>query len=158
MTDSIEILVKLFDTLKEASDENKRTTQVLVSQQQELVNYMKTLPIVDFKELLKEHATKSGTDIDACTLKVETKTESILQKMRSIDGKITKMLIVITVFVGLLAVAYFIARSTTDVEQIKNDITKEIDSEQKKEHQAIIDTIEKAIKKYHENRNDNSSE
>ena len=158
MTDSIEILVKLFDTLKEASDENKRTTQVLVSQQQELVNYIKTLPIVDFKELLKEHATKSGTDIDACTLKVETKTESILQKMRSIDGKITKMLIVITVFVGLLAVAYFIARSTTDVEQIKNDITKEIDSEQKKEHQAIIDTIEKAIKKYHENRNDNSSE
>lgn len=158
MTDSIEILVKLFDTLKEASDENKRTTQVLVSQQQELVNYIKTLPIVDFKELLKDHATKSGTDIDACTLKVETKTESILQKMRSIDGKITKMLIVITVFVGLLAVAYFIARSTTDVEQIKNDITKEIDSEQKKEHQAIIDTIEKAIKKYHENRNDNSSE
>jgi predicted PurR-regulated permease PerM len=153
MTDSMDILVKLFDTLKEASDESKKNVQVLVSQQQELVNYIKLLPIAELRDNLKDHSKQSGTDINTCAQKVETNSKNILDKVRSIDGKLNKMLIIASVIFSLLGVAYFIARSTTDVEQIKKEIIKDVEAQQAKEHKDIIEAVERAMKTYKDSNN-----
>jgi preprotein translocase subunit SecG len=154
MVDSIDILVKLFDTLKESSDESKRVVQTLVTQQQDLVSHIKTLPISDLKENLKEHSKQSIDDINTCTQKVEAKSDNIMGKLRGIDSKVTKMIIVMSVLFTLLAVSYFIVRHTIDKEQIEKDIStsiiNEIEKRQATEHQEIINAVEKAIKKYHE--------
>jgi beta-lactamase regulating signal transducer with metallopeptidase domain len=161
MDGSLDIMLKLFDTLKESADKNTQAINGLISQQNELINHVKYLPIQELRDTLKDHSTKSGTDINVCTETVQTKSGDILQKVKDIDGKINKMLIVIGVVFSLLAVAYFIARSTTDVDQIKKEvaldeqklrkqITEDIESRQKKEHQEIIDAVKKAINQYHE--------
>jgi hypothetical protein len=173
MNETIDVLVKLFDTLKESSDENKRTCQAMIAQQQDLVNIIKLLPINDLRDNLKEHSKQSDTDIETCTTSVETNSIAILQKIKDIDGKINKMLIVIGVVFSLLAVAYFIARSTTDVndikkeikkefvseqEKMKNEITRDIEAKQRREHQEIIDAVTKAIRDYKNTENKNEED
>ena len=139
MSDTLDFVSKLFDTLKEASKDSNTALQRLVSQQQELVNHVKGLPITELHEALKDHDTNSKGEIDACTETVETKTDTILTKVNLIDGKIGKMITVVLVAFGLLAGTYIFVRSAVDVDSNGNHSQLE----QK------IDSLEKAVKELH---------
>lgn len=129
MTDNIDILVKLFDTLKEASDENRKMTQVLVTQQHDLVGHVKSLPIKELRDSLKDHSVQSSQEIDTCTEVVETKTGSISDLLKKIDNKISKMIIIVSVAFTLLAGIYVFVRAVSDVENahFKHDILEMIE-------------------------------
>lgn len=141
MTDNIEILVKLFETLKASSDKNEETTRQLVVQQLELVNQIKNLPIEDLKQALKEHAKDSANNIDACSQVVSVTSNDVMGELRSIKGKLTKLLIAIGLVVTIATGGYFVLRAVSDSDQIiekhldkkfhelSDQITKERESE-----------------------------
>jgi len=136
MTDNIEILVKLFETLKASSDKNEETTRQLVVQQLELVNQIKNLPIEDLKQALKEHARDSAKNIDACSQVVSVTSNDVMGELRSIKGKLTKLLISIGLIVTIATGGYFIVRAVSDSDQI---IEKHLD----KKFDALSDQITK---------------
>lgn len=132
MNETIDILVKLFDTLKEASDETKKTSKELIAQQQELVNHVKHLPIAELKDALKEHAKESSQDIDSCTETVETKTDTILEKVKGIENKVGRMILVVIVAFSILTGGYIIIRTLSETSGDTHDaeihvIKKEVD-------------------------------
>lgn len=145
----VDLLIKLFDTLKDSIKDIQNICQALLTNQTSIGNYMKNLPMEEVKGLLKDHSKESTTEIGTCKETVEIKSNNLLQKINSMDNKINKMIIVITVAFALLTVAYFVVRSTTDVDKIKKEIATDIENEQKKEHQEIIDAVTEAMKKYH---------
>ena len=128
MTDNIEILVKLFETLKTSSDKNEEATRQLILQQLELVNQIKSLPIEDLKLALKEHAKESTKEMNACTEVVSVTSSDVMAELRSIRGKLTKMLIALGLVVSIATGGYFVIRATADNEEIiEKHITKQID-------------------------------
>ena len=140
MSDTLEFVSKLFDTLKEASKDSNISLQTLISQQQDLVSHVKGLPVKELQQALKDHDTNSKSEIDSCTETVETKTDSILKKVNLIDNKVTKMITVVLVAFGLLVVTYVFVRTVVDI-----DTTNHGDIEQK------LENIEKTIKELHPN-------
>jgi len=130
MSDTLDFVSKLFDTLKEASKDSNTSLQILITQQQELVNHVKGLPIAELHQALKDHDTKSKDDIDTCTEAVETKTDSILKIVSIIESKIGKMITVVVVAFSLLAGSYVFIRSVVDNdkshEQLKTEIVEEL--------------------------------
>ena len=131
--ETLDVLIKLFDTLKEASDESKRTCQELITQQQDLVNHVKNLPISELKVALKEHSQQSSAEIDSCTETVETKTDSILGIVRNIESKVGKMILVVVVAFSIMTAGYFLIKAVSDPEHVR--------LEQRLEH--IEDSLEK---------------
>lgn len=115
MRDDIDLLLKLFDILKDSSDKNEEATQQLILQQIEMLNYMKNMPIADLRRALKEHSEKSGEDIDTCTETVETTTGDIMSAINNIARKIDRMLWAVGIIVSLLAPGYFIIRYLAEI-------------------------------------------
>jgi len=132
MSDTLDFVSKLFDTLKEASKDSNTALQRLVSQQQELVNHVKGLPITELHEALKDHDTNSKGEIDACTETVETKTDTILTKVNLIDGKVKTMIIVVIVAFSLFTGAALIGKIMVDSEPTTSH-----------DHTEILELIEK---------------
>lgn len=118
MTDNIEILVKLFETLKTSSDKNEEATRQLILQQLELVNQIKNLPIEDLKLALKEHAKESTKDMNSCTEVISVTSSDVMAELRNIKGKLTKMLIALGLIVSIATGGYFIIRATADNDRI----------------------------------------
>lgn len=118
MADNIDILVKLFETLQAASDKNSEATKQLIIQQLELVNQIKSLPVDDLRQALKEHAKDSAANIDACSQVVSVTSNDVMSLLRSVNGKLTKMLIALGLIVTIATGGYFVIRSTVDNEQI----------------------------------------
>lgn len=104
------ILSKLFDTLRHASDRNEEATQKLIVQQLELVSHIKNMPVKELKIALENHAKDTKTDIDECEETVVSKSDDIMEFLRQINNKITRMLIIISVVVVVATGGYFIIR------------------------------------------------
>jgi len=138
MSDILEFVSKLFDTLKEASKDSNTSLQTLITQQQDLVSYVKGLPVKELQVALKDHDTNSKNEIDSCTETVETKTDSILTKVNLIDSKIGKMITVVLVTFALLVGTYVFVRTVVDI-----DTSNHGELEQK------LESIEKSIKDLH---------
>ena len=83
---SPDIILKLFDTLKESTDKNERTMQILISQQQSLVENVTHLPISEIKEEIKDHIVSAHAE-----------RKVIEDKIDKIDHKVAKMIIVVLV-------------------------------------------------------------
>ena len=114
MSDNINILVKLFETLKESSDKNEEATQTLIIQQLDMVNHIKHLPIEDLKTALKEHAKDSKKEIDDCAGTVESTTGDIMELLRSVNTKITKMIVTVVVAFAVMTGGYFLIVSAAN--------------------------------------------
>ena len=129
MNESIDILVKLFDTLKDAIDEDRKTSQELIKQQQDLVSHVKNLPVIELKKALKDHAEKSTQEIDSCTETVETKTDNILEFVRKIDNKVSKMIFVVAVAFTILSASYVLVQSVSNTNhlELKNELIELIE-------------------------------
>ena len=136
-----DLLIKLFDTLKDASKETQQLCHAILTNQNNIGNYMKNIPIQEFKEALKEHDKESADKVDSCTETVEEKTDSILSKVNVIETKISKMILVVVVSFALLTVAFIVGRLSMDTKSLEDKIQQN----QEEEHQEIIDHVKSAI-------------
>lgn len=114
MSDNINILVKLFETLKDSSDKNEETTQKLIVQQLELVSRIKNLPIEDLKQALKEHAKESLDSIDSCAETVETTGADLMKEIRRLASKVNMMIVVVLVTFAILTGTYVFISDVAD--------------------------------------------
>lgn len=132
MSEAIETLNKLFDTLKDASNRNEAATEKLVDQQLELVTHIKTMPVAELRSALKDHALKSEQDIQDCNGTIELKTADIMEEIKKLSAKVTKMIIVVSVAFAVATAGYFLIRYAAEkstpspnwedrLQQIEND-------------------------------------
>jgi predicted PurR-regulated permease PerM len=140
-----EIIVKLFDTLKDSSDKTTEALNNLISQQNELISHVNHLPIDDLKQALRDRSDQAAKDVEKSSIDSKT----ILEKLRDMDKKLSKVLIAIAVAFSIIAAAYIIVRSTTDTNKIINTVVKRIDQDQDQKHDRIINEIKKEIEKFH---------
>jgi len=143
MADSIDILVKLFDTLKTSTDKNESSTQQLVGQQQELVTYIKSLPIKDLRDALAVHAKDSDTNIDSCSDTIKSNSEALMAELKKISVKISKMTLVAVVIFTVLSGAYLVVRSVAD----NNSQFEQWQTTADKAHNEILDNVTDQIEK-----------
>ena len=118
MNGSSDIIVKLFDTLKDSTDKNERTIQTLINQQQVLVENVTHLPIDEIKQDIKDHIVSA---------KEERK--GISDKIDVINSKVTKMILVVIVAFSILTGSWMFIRSAANVsdhQDLKQDIVREL--------------------------------
>jgi len=141
----MDIMLKLFDTLKQSSDKNEATIQKLIEQQHTLIGHIEYLPIKELQDSLKDHNKETSDDINSCTETVETTSDVILTKVNSIDTKIGKMILIVIVAFTLFSMSVLIATLT----QTKNIPTysdlKSVITDQNE----LIEELKKDIDEYH---------
>lgn len=131
MSDPIEILSKLFDNLKDASNRTEVATQKLIDQQMEVVGHIKAMPIDDIRKALNEHAIESRTT------------------HQSILSRVTKMLIIVSVAVSVSTLGYFMIRYTAE-NQITSTWEKKYQQIEKEKEKQIDEKLEVMIKQIRE--------
>jgi hypothetical protein len=141
MADSTDLMIKLFDTLKQSSDKGEIILQKLIEQQHNLIGHIEYLPIKELQEALKDHNIESKGDINTCTETVESKSDTILEKVQVIESKISKAILVIIVAFTLFSAAFGIARLALNPNKLKQTIERE----QTLAHQKIIDAIKESM-------------
>jgi hypothetical protein len=104
----VDILLKLFDTLKDALKDTHLACQAVLTNQSNIMNYVKALP-----DSLKEHAKESSDEIDACTKTVEMQSDEILKELRELKGKVKTMILIVAVAFTLFTTAVMIAQLTS---------------------------------------------
>ena len=151
MTDNIDIFMKLFDTLKQASDKHESTLQKLIEQQQKLVGHIEYLPIKDLQTALDNHGKESTDEISTCTETVTITSSALIEKIRTMDSKISKMIIVVIVAFTVLTGGYFIIRGVTDYsdDAVLKTHLEEIEAEQEKRFMDAINSIKDAMDEHH---------
>jgi len=159
MSDNINILVKLFETLKASSDKNEDATQQLIVQQLDLVGHIKNLPIDDLREALREHAKDSAADIDTCSETVENTSGDLMKELKTIGNKVNKMILIVVVAFSMLAGSYIFVRSISDNETTLREWREKIETSQASEHHKIaLEVIDEIKKEMHKLREDDSEE
>jgi len=106
----IDLLLKLFDTLKDSMKDQQTVHNALLTNQNDLGNYLKTLPIEEIKLMLKEHTKESSDEIESCTETVESKSDTILNEIKIIKDKIKTMIIIVMVTFSLFGMSLLIAK------------------------------------------------
>lgn len=152
-------ILKLFDTLKEAIRDMNDTLKQLLNNQKSIGEYMKTLPITELKESLKDHNKESNDNIDTCTETVNTQTKDILKGIRSIKDILVRVIITVSVFFGLITSGWFyktfIHPSTptnNGIIELKKTLEEEKVKNEKilKEQTKVIEDLRKTIKDLHQ--------
>ena len=141
---NVNVLVKLFETLKESINKDEAATLKLIMQQLDLVNQIKQLPVSELKSMLKEHATESSDDIDECSGTVELKTDEILTAIAKLANRVKVMIVAVSVAITVATGGYFVIRAVNDNDKI--DSISTIRQEIKLEQQTIIDDMTKSIR------------
>jgi len=149
MSDSVDILSKLFDTLKDASEKNEQATQRLVEQQIVLVGKIKSMPIEELKIALKDHDEKSKKEIDDCNGSIELKTSEIKDLIKDLITRVNRMILVVTVAITIATGGYFILRYMADDHIDINTLRKELKQERKEEQNETIKKIQEEMRKLH---------
>lgn len=103
MADNIDLLTKLFDTLKDSSDENERTIRKLIEQQTKLVGHIEYLPINEIKDDIKEHVISAAKERKEISNKIDT-----------VASKVGKMILVVVVAFTLFSTALLVAKIVND--------------------------------------------
>jgi len=129
---SPEFILKLFDTLKDATNKNETTMQTLINQQATLVEHVKHLPIDEIKTDIKDHVK---------TAKEER--TIISDKVDKVDSRVVKMIIVVVVAFTLFSSAVLIAKLTDPKPPTHSHIIEELQKEQERnqELQKQIDEL-----------------
>ena len=132
----IDLLLKLFDTLKDSLKDINIGNNALLTNQNDISNHIKGLPMEEVKQLLKDHSKESSDDIDSCTETVESKSDAILEEVKEIKGKIKNMILAVVVAVSLFGIALLIGGiAFNNVEPKQETISHE--------------SIKKIIEEYH---------
>jgi len=126
MNGSPDIILKLFDTLKDSTDKNERTMQTLISQQQILVDNVTHLPIEEIRQDIKDHIISAREE-----------RKGIMDKIVDVDGRVVKMIIVVVVAFTILTGGFTIIKTLSD--STTNNI----------QHEQLLKELDKRIEKYH---------
>ena len=120
MNGSSDIVLKLFDTLKESTDKNERTMQTLINQQQALVDNVKHMPIEEIRQDIKDHIVSAHDERIVISDKVD-----------KVDSKITKMIITVVVAFTILTGSWMFMRSMAeyDHQDLRKDIIQELNQQ-----------------------------
>lgn len=154
MTDSVDILSKLFDTLKDASEKNEQATQRLVEQQIVLVGKIKSMPIDELKIALKDHAIKSDSDFVSCSGIIELKTAEIRDLIKELITRVNRMILAVSVAVTITTGGYFILKYMADDHITINKLRQELKQERQIEQNEMIKKIQEEMRRLHsENKN-----
>ncbi|MCK5603429.1 hypothetical protein KAR91_16205 [Candidatus Pacearchaeota archaeon] len=121
-----DLLIKLFDTLKDSIRDMQQLCQAMLTNQTNIGNYVKNLPIDEVKELLKEHSKDSSVEIETCSETVETQADAILNEVKELKGKVKTMIIIVIVAFTLFTSAILIGKLSVDVEEIKKEIIEDL--------------------------------
>ena len=133
----IDLLSKLFDTLKDALKEVRELCQALLSNQNEIGNYIRNLPMTDITQALKDHSKESSDDIGICTETVESKSDIILEEVKTLKQKVKTMIVVVLVAFSLFGMALLIGgiviqnkpeTTHSELQEIIKHLEKKIDS------------------------------
>jgi hypothetical protein len=101
----VDLLIKLFDTLKDSSKDTQQMCQAMLTNQNNIGNYIKHLPMAELTEALKDHSKESSDEIGTCTETVETKSDDILEEIKTMSGKVKTMITVVIVAFALFSIA-----------------------------------------------------
>jgi len=145
----MDLLLKLFDTLKDASKETRDLCQAMMTNQNNIGNYIKNLPMTDLTAALKDHSKESTKEIGTCTETVQTKSDIILEEVRTLKQKVRTMIIVVMVAFSLFGMSLLIAGIIIDSD--KNKSTSIIEKQREHEHETlkndILETIREELRK-----------
>ena len=119
----IDLLLKLFDTLKDSLKDIHTANNALLTNQNDISNHIKGLPMEEVKQLLKDHAKESSDDIDSCTETVESKSDTILNEIKIIKDKIKTMIIVVSVAFALFTSAALIGVIVYNIQKEEEPIS-----------------------------------
>lgn len=100
MNGSSDIILKLFDTLKDSTDKNERTMQTLIHQQQILVDNVTHMPMDEIRQDIKDHIVSAREE-----------RKGITERIIKIDSKVGKMIIVVIVTFSVLTGSYLFVKS-----------------------------------------------
>lgn len=155
----VDLLLKLFDTLKDSSKDTQQMCQAMLTNQTDISSFMKNLPLAELKEMIKDHAKTSGDDIGTCTETVESQTDAILKEVRQLKGRIKTMITVVIVAFSLFTIAgligvisYQTAEDTTPAYPEEFYKPEEAEHQHERLRQEIIEAIRKEFK---DNKNKN---
>ena len=147
MSDPIETLNRLFDTLRDASNRNEKSTDKLIDQQIKLIGEIKNMPITDIKTALKDHADQTAVD----KKEIDTHTNEIMEMLRIILGKVNKMMtvfaLVVAITMGTYVVIRYLAEDKNSVEELRQELKEKRQAEQKE----FLEMIKIEMEKLHEN-------
>jgi hypothetical protein len=117
MSDPMDILLTLFNTLTKAFERTEKANENLVKQQGELVLHIKSLKLDEINQTLKDHNKESSTDIGTCT-----------EEVKAVDGKISKMITVVITISSIFSLAVLIASIIVyfGAQKIKKEVEKPI--------------------------------
>lgn len=148
MSDPIDTLNRLFDTLKDASVRTENSADKLIDQQIKLIGEIKNMPIGDIKTALKEHADQTALD----KKDNDTHTNEIMDMLRTILGKVNKMMTVFALVIAITMASYviirYIAEDGTKIEALR----KELKTERADEQKNILEQIRQEMKNLYKER------
>lgn len=150
MSDPIDTLNKLFDTLKDASNRSESSTNKLIDQQMELITYIKTMPLEDLRESLKDHALKSDKDQADCNGALELRYADVMESLRAISNKISKMIIVVSVVIAVATTGYFIIRYAAEKGAPPAKWEQRLQEIEQDQHEDIDDRLNEFMKQIKE--------
>lgn len=122
----VDLLIKLFETLKDALRDTNQLCQAMLNNQTSIANHMKNLPIEDLKQVLKDNSKESSDDIGTCTETVETQGVNILNEIRDLKGKVKTMIIVVVVAFTLFSSVLLVGKLMVDTDQTHEELKIEI--------------------------------
>lgn len=146
----IDLLLKLFDTLKDQLKEMQQLSQALLTNQNNIGNYMRSLPMDEVKQLLKDHSKESTDEIGTCTETVELKATDIIDSVNSMKAKVDRMVLVIKVAFSLFGAAVLIGGISykyagtpdkTAIEESHEELKQEIKDD-------VNEAIQEALKEF----------
>lgn len=142
----VDLLIKLFDTLKDSSKDTQVMCQAMLTNQTNIGNYIRNLPLEELKNLIKDHAKTSEDDIESCTETVQTKSDNILKEVNTLKGKVKTMITVVIVAFSLVTVAVLIG-GIISRQKAETYSTEQIDHDHEELKKEIIELIRKEFRK-----------
>lgn len=159
----IELILTLFDTLKESNDKIGQQVEKQTDAIIRLSGFIKEgVQPEDLKKMLEEHNIHSGEhldNIDTCTETVEKNTNNIENLLNKISGRIKTMITVVVAAFAVLMISFVVANffvKATVEKEIAEKLEAVIDQDQDKEltNWELIQEIEKIRKQIEEMKKD----
>ncbi len=140
-SNTTDLMLKLFDTLKQASDKTESALQKLINQQNEIIGHIQYMPIKEIQDSIDDHEKSSDSKINDCTKTVNSSSAGIIEKLRRMNNRVTVMIVVVLSTFTVLSAAYLIGSFAAD----KNN--KAVKSTYLFENKVVIDMIQKEFEK-----------
>lgn len=130
-----DLIVKLFDTLKESNSHLKSSVEKQTEAIIHLTSFIKEgVKPEDIKKLIENHNVQADdaidkiNDIDTCTETIQDKSNVILELLGSLSKKVTTMITIVCIAFSLMVISYIFVSNSMD-KMVYEKITKAINTQ-----------------------------